>query len=798
MSQLGCARINRAVSGFGLWLAAMLLGISQANAQLTNYLRIHSFGRTNLVGSNPLGAMVQAADGTIYGATRAGGLYTPGSSGVGTVFKVTPEGTGYGLLHQFGETNDTSATPVNGLVLGSDGWLYGGSYAGTVFKLRPDSGVYQVLTDSNFTATVGFGEYPLSWGKDEMLYGTSDSAIFKLDTNGTSLTVLLMPIDYFPAFNAVIQGKDGRLYGTSRYGATNDNGVIFRLDADGGNFTVLHEFTGANGDGAAPMTGPIQTRSGVLFGATRSGGANGLGTIFHLNPDGTGYAVVHSFLRTNDTATANILLEGSDGLIYGTGESGNGAVFGLRPDGSEYALLKVFTNAPAEGSVQRGGLLEGRDGRLYGTTESGGKYGLGTLYRLNKDGSGFAVLRHFLPWPADGLNPRTPLIEGIDSALYGTTDWNGSDVNATVFRVNKDGSGYSLLASLAVYMNGPLWQGANGQLHGMTSDFSVFKLNPDGTGFAWQTSLASLQPWVPLVETADAAWFGITPALVSVPKGAVFTVNSNYVTALLHTFGGPPNDGSFPSGPLLQASDGLFYGVTSSGGLANTGTVYSLNPTDNGYAVVHHFSGDTAGGAAPYGRLLEASDGALYGLAVWGGGTNQGLVYKLRKDGSGFQALKVFTGDPAEGNLPLDWLVESRDGGLYGLTAGPSGFGLLFRLNKDGTGFQVVRALSDPSITSLLAASDGALYGVTVSGGDLDGGTIYRFGQMLSLAKTPNAASLGLAGIPGATYDLQRSTDLAAWTTLANLLMPSYGTTLYADTAAPARAAFYRLRFHDQ
>jgi uncharacterized repeat protein (TIGR03803 family) len=782
-----------------LAITALLVFLPSSSAQLTNYLRLHSFGRTNLLGSNPLGAMVQGSDKAIYGVTRAGGLYVPGSIGFGTAFNIQPDGTAYGLVHQFGDTNDPSASPATGLLLGKDGWLYGSSYSGTVFKLRPDGSGYRLLTDSNFTATVGSGFYPLAFGSDGMLYGTSDSAVFKLDTNGTSLAVLLMPLDYFPAFNAIIQGSDGLLYGTSQYGVTNDNGTLFRLDTNGNNFVVLHEFTGTNGDGASPRTGLIETKAGLLFGATASGGSNGLGTIFKLSRDGAGYAVVHSFARTNDTALPNVLIEASDSMLYGTGESGYGAVFRMRPDGSDYKLIKVFTGGPNDGSLFRGGLLEGTDGILYGATELGGRYGLGTLFRLSKDGSAYTVLRHFLPWPADGINPRIPLLQASDGALYGATDSNGSDVNGSVFRINNDGSGYAPLADVADYMGGPLWEGAGGQLRGMTSDYIVFTINKDGSGFTWLLNLQALLPYAPLVETPDATFYGASQSATSAPNGSVFAVTSNHIATLLHSFTGSPGDGRFPGGPLLKASDGLLYGVTSGGGLSNTGTVFRLSLSGDTYAVLHHFSGDAAGGASPYGQLLEASDGALYGLATFGGGTNQGFIYKLHKDGSGFQGLKAFTGSPADGSLPAAPLVEGQDGALYGFAMDFAGTGLgtLFRLNKDGSGFQLVHTLPDPAITPPILGRDGALYGVTTLGGDIDGGTIYRLGQMLSLAKTAAAVSLGLAGIPGSTYELKRSFDLATWNTLSTFLIPASGSIPYSDTPPPA-AAFYQFRPRSQ
>ena len=102
--------------------------------------------------------------------------------------------------------------------------------------------------------------------------------------------------------------------------------------------------------------------------------------------------------------------------------------------------------------------MEGNEGALYGTTGGGGAYtnqygfGFGTVFKLNKDGSGYSVLYSFGGLNGDGSGPGG-LIEGSDGALYGTTSGGGAYTNqygdglGTVFKLDKDGSGYSILRS---------------------------------------------------------------------------------------------------------------------------------------------------------------------------------------------------------------------------------------------------------------------------------------------------------------------------------------------------------------
>src|SRR5438034_8294025 len=114
-------------------------------------------------------------------------------------------------------------------------------------------------------------------------------------------------------------------------------------------------------------------------------------------------------------------------------------VFRLNKDGSGYTVLRGNIDGEFYHSAV---LLEGSDGALYGTTQVGGNgfefpAGPGTVFKLNKDGSGYMVLRVFTGKDGDGAKPEAHLIEGSDGALYGTT-------SATVFKLNKDGNGYSV------------------------------------------------------------------------------------------------------------------------------------------------------------------------------------------------------------------------------------------------------------------------------------------------------------------------------------------------------------------
>src|SRR6266446_7057855 len=153
----------------------------------------------------------------------------------------------------------------------------------------------------------------------------------------------------------LMEGGDGKLYGTTEYGGSNDAGTVFKLNKDASSYEVLHSFGIEWPESVLPelTEGTDQT----LYGTTTDGGINGFGTVFKLNHDGSGYTVIHSFTGTwEDGANPMVgVTEGSDGELYGTtrfgGTNGYGGVFKLNKDGSGYTVLFSFTGSDGNGSA---------------------------------------------------------------------------------------------------------------------------------------------------------------------------------------------------------------------------------------------------------------------------------------------------------------------------------------------------------------------------------------------------------------------------------------------------------------
>src|SRR5207245_451954 len=138
-----------------------------------------------------------------------------------------------------------------------------------------------------------------------------------------------------------------------------------------------------------------------------------------------------------------------------------------------------------------------------------------------------------------------------------------------------------------------------------------------------------------------------------------------------------------PVAPLIQGSDGNFYGTTSQGGPANAGTVFQLTPAGT-FTVLYAFTGGADGGY-PYAGLIQGADGNFYGTTYHGGASGAGTVFRLTPTGE-IAVLHAFTGG-SDGAYPYAGVTLGTDGNLYGTASqgGAANGGVVFQLTPDGT-----------------------------------------------------------------------------------------------------------------
>jgi uncharacterized repeat protein (TIGR03803 family) len=268
---------------------------------------------------------------------------------------------------------------------------------------------------------------------------------------------------------------------------------------------------------------------------------------------------------------------------------------------------------------------------------------------------------------------------------------------------------------------------------------------------------------------------------------------------VLRTFQGG-NDGANPYGALIEGSDGWLYGVAAFKGGSDRGIVFRIRRGGGDYSVLKRFTG-SEDGRNPYGRLLEGSDGMLYGTTSNGGRSDSGTVFRLAKSGSNYSSLYQFDGTVAQGVNALGGLSLGPDGMLYGTTAlgGQWGQGTLFRLNQDGSGLVVQHhfrgEMGDGGHPSgeLVRGVDGMWYGTTRNGG-IGCGVIYRLAPQVTLAFEPDG-QVRLTGQTGFVYSVQGSLAAAPagpWETITNVTLTSSPTQIALPGYGTAASQFIR------
>ncbi len=170
----------------------------------------------------------------------------------------------------------------------------------------------------------------------------------------------------------------------------------------------------------------LQANDGALYGETLGGD----GEIFKVNPDGTGFHVVITSQQWGGDLPVGGLIQGADRMLYGaqsanSSDSFEGAIFRISTGGTNYHVLHFLTQQTGH-PISANGLLQGSDGLLYGTTASGGGVGNpGTVFKLRADGSGYSVISSFSTTGGDGTSPVAPLVQASDGLFYGTTSSGG-------------------------------------------------------------------------------------------------------------------------------------------------------------------------------------------------------------------------------------------------------------------------------------------------------------------------------------------------------------------------------------
>lgn len=642
----------------------------------------------------------------LMGITSKGGL-----NNSGVIYSLTPDGQDFKIRHSFGQVSPYGLN--GGITLASDGKIYGATHnggdflAGSLYNVNPDGSEFNLI----HSFTEDGGNQP---------------------------------------FNAPIESSNGLFYGTTSIGGDFNLGIIYSVEKSGDNFTVLHHFGESNG--ANPIGSLLESADGFLYGLANKGGDFNDGTLYRIQKDGSDFELVHSFDGITDGRYPfGALIEDSEGMLYGClsagGPSLGGSVFKMDKDSFDILLLREYGFTIDDGNFPFGTLMEGSDGKIYGNTSSGGADFVGVLFSMNKDGSDYEVIHEFSPTKGRSPYYGNQLLEGSDNVIYGTTFRGGNKENGVVYKINMDGSDFGVLYEFqeeGILPYAGLIE-LNDKLIGTTSaggdsdGGTIFSINKTDTAYQniydfSRTNQDGFFPTANLIQASDEKVYGHTTLGGEFGYGAIFTTefDGSGFNVIYHF---EKSSGSNPTGALLEASDGFFYGNASEGGDFNNGVVFRFDSESMDYDILHTFSDIGEIGAVPRGSLIESNDGKLYGVAQSGGVFGAGTIFRLNKNGSEMEAIHHFESNGNTGRTPLYQLFESADGKLYGITifggsTAANEDGTLFRLDKDGNNFEILKLFNaiENGIPSgpLVSNDDGYLYGTTTSGGINKVGTIYR------------------------------------------------------------------------
>ncbi len=638
----------------------------------------------------------------------------------------------------------TSCVDVNGKVYGmtSEGGAYDG---GIIYEYDYTTGTYLKKIDLD-PSTGAYGTGAMVPGNNGNLYGVtytsllnSSGVIFKYDYTN-NIYEMLFEFDGIngraPA-GSMLLASNNKLYGMTVTGGNNGgNGVIFEYDHINDIYTKKHDFSGS--DGSYPYGALIEAPNGKLYGMTSYGGLNNLGVIFE-------YDIV------SDTLIKKIDLDSTNGgHPYGSfNMASNGKMYAMTSEGGvsnggvlfEYDYLNnIYTKKIDFGfnGHARGSLIEVSNGILYGMTMYGGIF----EYDINTNTLTFKVSLT----QSSGYSPYGSLIKASNGLLYGSTAQ--SLFRGVFFEYDFINNTYNKLAEFskaeAIMPTAAPVQAPNGKFYGLTS---YGGLNDYGGGVIYEYNYVS--------NTFNKK-FDLTGTVFHSPKGGFLLASngkfyganitgtifeydyiSNTCTAKAN-FGGTGSLGAQPNGSMIEATNGKFYGLTHYGGNSDRGVIFEFDPLNN--VITKKFDFDSTNGVWPFGGLIQASNGKLYGMTHYGGSTyvaggswGQGILFEYDYISNTF--IKRVDFSNSIGYSPNGSLMQASNGKLYGVCdgGGSNNQGVIFEFDPVTNiysvklNMQTLNGGSGYPTGTFFEASNGKLYGISYGGGETGRGTIFEY-----------------------------------------------------------------------
>lgn len=489
------------------------------NPESEVFLKLHDFDGDNS-GSEPFGSLAETGDGSIFGMTSGGG-----ENNAGVIFKFNPS---IGELTKVVDFNGDSngAKPLGSLTFCADGKLYGmtslgGEYDnGVIFSFSPEDKQFSTLFEFDGGETGGYPD------------------------------------------GSLLEANSGKLYGTTRNGGINDEGVLFEYDLSENLYKKKYDFKWYE----FHFYGILKQASNGNIYLLKSYGDFGP-VVFEFNPIQETVQDIDYYLGARGfNVSTNSLVEASNGNLYFWGgeedEEKDNLIFEFEPD--ENIIVKHFRRSSSyNGAFPHGNLVQAVNGKFYGQTSRSGKYDLGLIFEFNPITGSYKKVIDF-DGAAKGATPKGSLIAAGNHKLYGTTSRGGETDKGVLFEYDPVTESFTKLVDF------------NGEQKGE-------------------------QPYGSLLQASNSNLYGMTAYGGLYNLGVVFEFDlETGVFTKLVDFDGTTN-GKEPKGSLVEASDGNLYGCS--------GKLFKLNPSTGNFSVI-------TGIEANANNLMMASNQKIYGTSL--------------------------------------------------------------------------------------------------------------------------------------------------------------------------------------
>ncbi len=598
------------------------------------FTKLHDFNGTD--GSRPEGSLMQASNGKLYGVTMVGGIATPGSMGVLFSYDI--------ITHVFLKLYDFDFV-LNGF------WIS---------DLTESNG--KLYSIGSKPAPSGFGvinAFDISTNTNSVVYN-----IANFNDGNASLPIANTP--------KLILGTNGKFYGTTLGGGVDSSGVIFSFDPVTNIYHKLFDFGGPNGKSPLRI---CQANNGLLYGATREGGIG-------FPPGSLEAGILYSFdINTNQfTRIFNFdiqvgypvagLLKSTNGKLYFFTSS---FIYALDPSSNlvqrmlEFSLGSSSLPRRGAGHSPSGSLTQANDGSLLGLTSL-------SAFKLDPRTSVFELISHFWADHWIGNSAYGNLVQGRNGNYFGLTSGDDSLNKGIAFEFNPSTRQYNILhhfsGSNDAKPYGSLVTAGNGLMYGMTNGFlqysgSIFNYNPQTGIITVDTSFTNyngVKPYGSLIQARDGKLYGLTAGygnFSSSSGGSLFSFEPISRNLEVHKIFSTQirNDGYNGTGDLVQATNGMLYGMMSQGGINESGTLFQFDIPTGLVTKLHDF--DSIGGKKPMGTLMEASNGKLYGLTNLGGINNAGVLFEFNPSNNNYIKILDFDTLTTGGHPKYTKLIEA-------------------------------------------------------------------------------------------------------------------------------------------